>query len=219
MSERKRNIKYFFTVEGDCEYWYLEHLQTLINSNSQALCIVQIETVVTRELQKTAKSINPITVPKTLYHLCDVEGINAEDQTRFQAYLKDLKSVKKQKRLQYDLGYSNFSFELWMILHKNDCNGCLNYKKDYLTLINKAYGQKFISLKSYKQKDNFHECLKKIDLFDVKEAIKRSKIIMAMRKSNGDKEVSYCTYKYYKDNPSLTIWQSIENILKDCKVN
>ena len=116
---------------------------------------VQIEAVVTQELEKTAKTINPVTVPKTLYHLCDVEGIDVEDQTRFQSYLKDLKSVKKQKGLQYDLGYSNFSFELWMILHKNDFNACLTYKKDYLSLINKAYGQNFVSLKSYKKEENF----------------------------------------------------------------
>lgn len=148
-----------------------------------------------------------------------MEGIDVEDQMRFQSYLKDLKLVKKQKGLQYDLGYSNFSFELWMILHKNDCNACLTYKKDYLSLINKAYGQNFVSLKSYKKEENFKKCLNKINLSDVKETIRRSKLIMAMRKQNGDEAISYCTYKYYKDNPALTIWQSIEKILKDCKLN
>lgn len=219
MAERKPNIKYFFTVEGDCESWYLEHLQSLINNNPDAVCTVQIETIITRELEKTAKTINPVTVPQTLYHLCDVEGIDVEDQTRFENYLKDLKSIKKQKGLQYDLGYSNFSFELWMILHKKNCNGCLTYKKEYLALINKAYEQKFISLKSYKNKDNFRKCLDKIGLSDIKTAIVKSKNIMAMRKRNRDKEISLYTYKYYKDNPALTIWQSIEKILKDCKLN
>ena len=90
MAERKRNIKYFFTVEGDCEDWYLGHLQKLINNNEKSLCTVQIERVITRELKKTAKTINPVTVPQTLYHLCDVEGVEDEDQTRFQNYLKDL---------------------------------------------------------------------------------------------------------------------------------
>ena len=219
MAERKPNIKYVFTVEGDCESWYLEHLQSLINNNPDAVCTVQIETIITRELEKTAKKINPVTVPQTLYHLCDVEGIDVEDQTRFENYLKALKSIKKQKRVQYDLGYSNFSFELWMILHKKDCNGCLTYKKEYLALINKAYEQEFISLKSYKNKDNFRKCLDKIGLSDIKTAIVKSKNIMAMRKRNGDKEISLYTYKYYKDNPALTIWQSIEKILKDCKLN
>ena len=92
MAERKPNIKYFFTVEGDCESWYLEHLQSLINNNPDAVCTVQIETIITRELEKTAKTINPVTVPQTLYHLCDVEGIDVEDQNRFENYLKDLKS-------------------------------------------------------------------------------------------------------------------------------
>lgn len=218
MAERKRNIKYFFTVEGDCEDWYLGHLQKLINTNEKSLCTVQIERVITRELEKTAKTINPVTVPQTLYHLCDVEGIDDEDQTRFQNYLKDLKMVKKQKGIQYDLGYSNFSFELWMILHKQACNGCLTYKKEYLALINKAYDENFSSLKSYKNKDNFQSCLDKIDLSDIKMAVARAKDIMVMRKRNGDKEISLYTYKYYKDNPALTIWQSIEKILKDCRL-
>lgn len=52
MAERKRNIKYFFTVEGDCEDWYLGHLQKLINNNEKSLCTVQIERVITRELKK-----------------------------------------------------------------------------------------------------------------------------------------------------------------------
>lgn len=51
---------------------------------------------------------------------------------------------------------------------------------------------------------------------DIKMAVARAKDIMVMRKRNGDEEISLYTYKYYKDNPALTIWQSIEKILKDC---
>lgn len=27
------------------------------------------------------------------------------------------------RSITYELGYSNFAFELWMVLHKHDCNG------------------------------------------------------------------------------------------------
>lgn len=29
------------------------------------------------------------------------------------------------KDIKYQLGYSNFTFELWIIVHKTDCNGVL----------------------------------------------------------------------------------------------
>lgn len=168
-----------------------------------------------------------MTVPQTLYHLCDVEGIDVEDQTRFENYLKALKSIKKQKRVQYDLGYSNFSFELWMILHKKDCNECLTYKKEYLALIDKAYEQEFISLKSYKNKDNFRKCLDKIGLSDIKTAIVKSKNIMEMRKrtventtytreldyySDGLREGDMITILYLPNNPSKITYSKFNTI-------
>lgn len=218
MAERKSNIKYYFTVEGECEELYLDRLQTLINSEKESLYTVEIKSDVTSNLLKTAKNINPVTVPKTIYHLCDVEGIEDGDKTRFQDYLKDLKSVKNQKGLKYELGYSNFTFELWMVLHKMDCYGCLTHKGQYLSFINKVYGQEFNSLKTFKKKENFKKCLAKIELSDIKGAIKRSKIIMKKHKENGDREISFCTYKYFEDNPALTIWESVEKILEKCKL-
>ena len=218
MANRKDNLKYLFTVEGECEKLYLNHLQNLINQNIDSKYTVQIEATVTSEIQKTAKAINPLTVPKTLYHLCDVEGTAQEDINRFHQYLSDLNTVKKQKGLKYELGYSNFSFELWMVLHKQECNGCLTHKGEYLPIINRAFSRNFISLKEYKKKDNFQTCLDKIDLEDIRLAILRSKRIMAMRKANGDREIAYCTYKYYRDNPANTVWQGIEHILKECEL-
>lgn len=129
-----------------------------------------------------------------------------------------LKSVKQQKGLKYELGYSNFTFELWMVLHKIDCYGCLTHKGQYLSFINKAYGQDFNALKTFKKEDNFKKCLAKVELSDIKVAIERSKNIMEKRKANRDIEVSYCTYKYYEENPALSIWESIEAILKKCKL-
>lgn len=51
---------------------------------------------------------------------------------------------------------------------------------------------------------------------NVKEAIARSKNIMQRNAENGSTLSQYKTYKYYKENPALTIWESIEKIFKDC---
>lgn len=32
------------------------------------------------------------------------------------------------------------------------------------------------------------------------------------------RKISHCGFKYYQENPSLTIWESIEEILKTCNL-
>jgi len=40
---RKETIKYFFSVEGDTERWYLNWLQTKINSNEYSKYNIKID--------------------------------------------------------------------------------------------------------------------------------------------------------------------------------
>jgi hypothetical protein len=47
-------------------------------------------------------------------------------------------------------------------------------------------------------------------------AINRAKLIMQKNKDNRYTLHQYKGYKYYKENPSLDIWEPIEKILKDC---
>lgn len=53
---------------------------------------------------------------------------------------------------------------------------------------------------------------------DVKEAIKRAKDIMNKNKENGYILENYKEYKFYKENPSLSIWKIVEKILYECGV-
>ena len=214
MTERKENRRYVFTVEGECEARYLKYLQQLINSSKESTCTVEIKAFITSDPYKTAKAFNCITTPQ-LYHLCDVESQEQEHIVKFQKILKGLSTIKKEKKIQYDLGYSNFTFELWMILHKNICNGCLTHRKDYLTFINREYHMNFLTLKDYKEEHNFQRCLEQLTLSDIKDAIARAKTIMKQRQED-NVLVKTSGYLYYKKNPSLNIWKSIERILKDC---
>ena len=54
-----------------------------------------------------------------------------------------------------------------------------------------------------------------MSLNDVKDAIQRSKRIMGERELAGDRLLQYKGYKYYKENPSLMVWEAIEKILRD----
>ena len=47
---------------------------------------------------------------------------------KFKRILSEMNEAKKQKKITYMLGYSNFTFELWMVLHKQDCNSSFNHR-------------------------------------------------------------------------------------------
>ncbi len=61
-------------------------------------------------------------------------------------------------------------------------------------------------------------CLNQLTLENVKSAITRSKKIMENNIKNGYVEKQVHGFRYYSENPSLTLWQSVEQILSDCKL-
>ncbi len=151
--------------------------------------------------------------------MIDYESNDAVHTTQFQRTLDLLKDTSKLgKEIKYHLGYSNFTFELWMVLHKANCNTLLTYRWQYLDPINRAYDENFESLEQYKHEDNFKRVLRKISLPEVKEAIDRSKAIMQRNGENGLVLQQYKGYRYYRENPSLSVWESIEKILKGCEL-
>lgn len=139
---------------------------------------------------------------------------------KFEDILKQLKESTGPtgKKFKYDLGYCNFTFELWMVLHKKDCNGSFTNRTQYLTPINSAYQEHFENLDAYKREANFKRILKKLTLDDVVIAVNRAKVIMDNNQTNGLTLRMYGRYKYFIDNPSLTIWESVEKILEECEI-
>ena len=81
--------------------------------------------------------------------------------------------------------------------------------------INQAYGEQFDNLDQYKHEDNFKRILRKLCLQDVKNAVQRSRIITARNQEHGYSLISYRGYSYYRENPSLLIWESVSKILSD----
>lgn len=217
MPDRKENRRYTFTVEGETEKWYLEWLQNCLNSQPQAKYVVKIVSSIQQNPKEYAKRIIPISTPK-ITHFCDYESNNSEHTKKFANILAQLKSASSVvgKSFHYCLGYSNYTFELWMILHKQDCNTIFTDRSQYLGPINKAFHENFLSLKQYKEEKNFKRCLAKLSLDNVKQAIRRSKEIMDSNQRNGFQEQEHKGYHYYRENPSLTVWKAIEDILKEC---
>lgn len=86
----------------------------------------------------------------------------------------------------------------------------------YINQINKAYDKKFLNMKEYKKEKNFKNCLSSLSIENVIQAVERAKIIMGNNHKNGYTLHEYKGVKYYKENPSLMVWEPVEKILKDC---
>lgn len=90
------------------------------------------------------------------------------------------------------------------------------HRKNYLAPLNRAYNEHFENMDEYKHEANFKRCLEKLQLSNVIDAVNRAKTIMKRNQDRGYVLQQYKGYVYYKENPSLAIWEIIEKILKDC---
>ena len=52
----------------------------------------------------------------------------------------------------------------------------------------------------------------------MKSAINKADALMQQNKNDQKKYEIYKGYKYYKENPSLTIYQAVESILSECGI-
>lgn len=167
--------------------------------------------------KKFYKNANAKATPE-VFHICDVESNEPVHVEKFRNILSEMKEAKTQKKITYRLGYSNFAFELWIVLHKRNCNGMLAHRRQYLEHINRAFGESFENLDQYKHEDEFKRCLGKMSLDDVREAIKRADVIMANNLKDEKTLLQYKGYTYYRDNPALSIHDAVRMMFEECGI-
>lgn len=213
----KKTLKYYFSTEGKTEQYYLEHLQNLINSCAEAAYKVSF-TMKPISPKSYVKRIN-ILNKSTIFHLFDFESNESEFETHFKNVLAEMRAAEKLgKKVIYKNGYSNLTFELWILLHKTDLNRSFANRKNYLSHINKIFGTKYQSLNEYKEEKHFKSILQKLTLDDVISAVNRMKNIIKNNIENGYKKKSYLGYVWYSENPSSELGDIIGSILKDCGI-
>lgn len=141
--------KYTLTVEGETEKWYFLWLRDQINKYKNRIYNVSIVPKVQQSPRSFYKGTNAKITPE-VFHICDVESTDFIHTENFREVLKEMKEAKTLKKIKYHLGYSNFTFELWIILHKQDCFGPFDNRKQYLVPIQKCFKEKFEDLDHYK---------------------------------------------------------------------
>lgn len=207
--------KYLFAIEGDTEKYYLEWLAKQINNTPNATSKCTIPSPQKGKDPSAIRRYFNNLYKETVYYLIDKECYNDEDE--FKEFLRKLTPTKREKSIVFQLGYSNISFELWILLHKTNFSKPVEKPKDYLKHINKAFNFSFKNLEQYKKETNFKNLLSKLTLDDVINAIERAYEIQGINKQ-ACKQESFCKYEYYKENPSLSIHEIIDKILKDCGI-
>ncbi len=215
MKKRKECKKYYFSVEGETEKWYFEWLQKLINSTHESLYKVSFNCKIQKNPLKRAKDTAILQLTK-IWHISDYESNTTCHIKQFKETIDNLKKAEIcGKQIEYEFGYSNLTFDLWMILHKKNCGMVINHRSHYIRHINEAYEENFEDMHNYKHKKEFERCLSKLSLHDVITAVNRAETIM--KKNKKDKKTkTYKHIQYYEDNPALLIHVPIKKILNEC---
>lgn len=212
MKSRTPSKKFFFSVEGDTERWYLMRLQRLLGEHGTE-SNVKIDCKVEKDPLARVRGITVLSKIE-IVHMFDMECDRYSDIKKFEAVLSKMKKAERLgKSVKYILGYSNLSFELWIILHKVDFYIQQSNCSGYLPYINKYYGESFESLNEYKEEKNFKRLLDKITIEDVKSAVSRAKKINENNVNKGYKEIHYANYRYFRENPSLSLGDIILKLL------
>ena len=215
---RKETRKYYFSVEGETEKWYLDWLQKTINAISESKYNVKLDVKIQKDPLARVKEMTLLEQTE-ITHVFDRESEDSIHTKQFQETLDRMSDAEQLgKDINYKLGYSNFTFELWIILHKADCNGAKTNRKQYLSDLNKTYGEKFEDLNEYKRKNDFKRILKKITIEDVISAVRRAETIMKRNEESGYRLQQYKGFSFYKENPSLSVWEIVREILSECGI-
>ena len=116
---------------------------------------MSIDCPVRKNPLKHAKSLT-VTRKIEIYHFFDYESDEPLHVKGFQEALDNMKKAEKiGKQIKYKSGYSNFTFDLWIILHMTNCNASFSHRKQYITPINRAFGEKFQNMDEFKEENNF----------------------------------------------------------------
>ena len=224
----KECLSYKISVEGEnCEVLYFDHLQELINDYEPAKYKVSFD----------VKPKNPLSFAKSrttqyakkgkktdgyikFIHVQDIEDYYSQyHKNKFEKLIDEIEDAKKQCKIScYDLAYTNYSFDLWMVIHKYDLNTSVDDRHKYFHYINRGYNKNYQHMDDYKNYDEFLSVVSQIKIEDVITAVNRGHAIRNKHIENGDHLEVHNKFGYYRDNPDMSIHLIIEFILKDCGI-
>lgn len=102
MKKRKPTIKYYFSVEGETEQWYLKWLENIVNSEEAADCRVSIKADVEKNPLKYVKRTSFVgNTVTTVWHLCDLTLDNVKQALERAEWIEERNVAAKNKLIQH----------------------------------------------------------------------------------------------------------------------
>lgn len=224
---KKESRQFNISVEGiNCEKMYFEHLARLINTSGLNTYNLKIDPKKMSPLEYAKRNAyrpkekrkNKKEIP--FIHIQDVEDYYDEFQRKkFYGMIDEMRAAKTQFRISYALGYSNYTFELWMLLHVADMDYAVQDRKAYLSPINRWFNRNYADLDEFKQNEEFQSILDEfVTLDSVRQAICRAEKIVAMNETAGKTREMYKGITFYHDNPDISVHEIIKLIFEVCEI-
>lgn len=224
---KKESRQFNISVEGiNCEKLYFEHLAKLINSSGRNTYNLKVDPRKMSPLEYAKRNAHkPMEKRKgnqriPYIHVQDIEDYYSEyHRTKFYGMIDEMRTAEDKFGILYKLGYSNYTFELWMLLHMADMNHAVQDRHSYLAPVNRYFHRAYTSIDEYKNHDEFQKILNEFVTLDkVKLAINRA---AKMVQNSSDIKKIRETYKgitFFRDNPDVSVHEVVRMIFEVCEV-
>lgn len=153
-------------------------------------------------------------------HVQDVEDYYDDFQrTKFYGMINEMRTAEDKFGICYKLGYSNYTFELWMLLHVADMVQAVQDRHSYLAPVNRRFHRNYKSIEEFKSHDEFQRILDEFVTLDSrKQAISRAEKIV--QNNNREKKIkeNYKGFTFYRDNPDISVHEVVQMVFDVCEV-
>ena len=224
---KKESRQFFISVEGiNCERMYFCHLAKCINESENSTYNLKIDPKKKTPFEYAKRNAH-LPREKTrkneiipYLHIQDIEDYYDQNQKKkFYEMIDDMRKAEKQFGITYKLGYSNYTFELWMLLHVTDMRHAVQDRYAYLPLINRYFNRNYTDIDDYKKEEEFENILKEfVTLDSIKQAIRRADAIEKSNAEGENRKETYKSFQFYHNNPDLTVHKVVRLIFDVCDV-
>lgn len=224
---KKESRQFNISVEGiNCEKMYFEHLAKLINSSDRSTYNLKVDPRKMSPMEYAKRNAHkPMEKRKgnkrvPYIHVQDIEDYYSDyHRAKFFGMIEEMRTVEDKFKIHYELGYSNYTFELWMLLHVADMNYTVQDRHSYLAQVNRWFHRNYASIDEFKSHDEFQNILDEfVTLDSIKLAISRAEKIVQTNVDDGKTKETYKGITFYRDNPDISVHEVVKLIFEVCDV-
>lgn len=223
---KKESRQFNISVEGiNCEKMYFEHLANLINRSDSTYNLKVAPRKMSPMQYARRNAYKPVAKRKDnkklpYIHVQDIEDYYSEfHKNKFFGVIDEMREAEREFGISYELGYSNYTFELWMLLHVADMDYSVQDRTAYLSPINRWFHRDFADLDEFKQDAAFQEILDGfITLDSIRPAIRRAEKIVEQNAQDRKASENYRGLTFYHDNPDVSVHEVVRLIFEVCEV-